>query len=191
MQDALALLGELLTFALLHAIDDNIRKEMYSASTERLQTWLEPKPTKKDPTMANQLFKCKCTKTSTLDSHNSAFEKVMSIFATPFAESSRNLHNIRFHKTLSLPAAVCGAKIAVDMPDPQSTVRKTGLVIHPLDQYIAASPDGLIRSGEDYMLLEIKSIFNPDGSSLEGFLSKRPDFCLSYTNGFISLKNKS
>ncbi|GFT04594.1 hypothetical protein NPIL_526521 [Nephila pilipes] len=50
---------------------------------------------------------------------------------------------------------------------PQCIVRKNGLVIHPLDQYIAASPDGLIRSGEDYMLLEIKCILNPDGSSPE------------------------
>ncbi|GFT98951.1 SWIM-type domain-containing protein [Nephila pilipes] len=70
----------------------------------------------------------------------------------------------------------------------QSIVRKTGLVIHPLDQYVAASPDGLIRSGEVYMLLEIKCIFNPDGSSLEELISKWSDFCLSNTNGFISLK---
>ncbi|GBN62936.1 hypothetical protein AVEN_215834-1 [Araneus ventricosus] len=40
--------------------------------------------------------------------------------------------------------------------NPQCVVRKTGLVIHPVYQYIAASPDGLIKSGDDYMLLEIK-----------------------------------
>ncbi|GFT90125.1 hypothetical protein NPIL_401441, partial [Nephila pilipes] len=50
------------TFALLHTIDDYNRKEMFSAATERLQTWHQPKSTKKDPTKASQLFKCRCTK---------------------------------------------------------------------------------------------------------------------------------
>ncbi|GFS93834.1 putative gag-pol protein [Nephila pilipes] len=273
------------TFALLHAIDDYIKKEMFSAPTERLQTWHQPRPTKKDPTESSLLFKCRCEKTPTPDSNKFAFKKMRGIFATPFAESVISVNKIRFDKTLSLPAAVCSAKIAFDIPNmniseafffhqhyfrnieelveieqrtvhqnssewrqerklritasdaksifsrvanfealatqilkkknssiehipavryglemedivrsmvqhmhPQSIVRKTGLVIHPLDQYIAASPDGLIRSGEDYMLLEIKCIFKPDGSSLEELISKRSDFCLSNTNGFISLK---
>ncbi|GFX28082.1 hypothetical protein TNCV_424101 [Trichonephila clavipes] len=34
----------------------------------------------------------------------------------------------------------------VQQRNPQNVVRQTGLVIHPLEQYIAASPDGLIRS---------------------------------------------
>ncbi|GFT26122.1 hypothetical protein NPIL_61061 [Nephila pilipes] len=105
-----------LTFALLHAIDDYIRNEMHSAPTERLQTWPQPKPTKTDPTMAIQLFKCKCTKASSLERNKFAFEEVTGIFATPFTESSRNLHNIRVHKTLLLPAVVCST-VAVDMPD--------------------------------------------------------------------------
>ncbi|GFT80682.1 SWIM-type domain-containing protein, partial [Nephila pilipes] len=273
------------TFALLHAIDDYIKKEMFSAPTERLQTWHQPRPTKKDPTESSLLFKCSCEKTPTPDSNKFAFKKMRGLFATPFAESVISVNKIRFDKTLSLPAAVCSAKIAFDIPNmnisetfffhqhyfrnieelveieqrtvhqnssewrqerklritasdaksifnrvanfealatqilkkknssiehipavryglemedivrsmvqhmhPQSIVRKTGLVIHPLDQYIAASPDGLIRSGEDYMLLEIKCIFKPDGSSLEELISKRSDFCLSNTNGFISLK---
>ncbi|GFU61621.1 hypothetical protein NPIL_621861 [Nephila pilipes] len=41
------------TFALLHAINDYIRKEIYSAPTERLQTWHQPKPTKKYLLMAS------------------------------------------------------------------------------------------------------------------------------------------
>ncbi|GFT50887.1 SWIM-type domain-containing protein [Nephila pilipes] len=83
------------TFSLLHAIDDYIRKEMFSAPSERLQTWHQPNPTKKDPTKASQLFKCRCTKASTLDSNKFAFKKVTGIFATPFAESSISLYNIR------------------------------------------------------------------------------------------------
>ncbi|GFV75985.1 SWIM-type domain-containing protein [Trichonephila clavipes] len=38
----------------------------------------------------------------------------------------------------------------VQQCNPHYVVRKTGLVVHPIEQYIAASPDGLIRSGEDY-----------------------------------------
>ncbi|GFT98494.1 SWIM-type domain-containing protein [Trichonephila clavipes] len=34
----------------------------------------------------------------------------------------------------------------VQQRKPQNVVRQTGLVIHPLEQYITASPDGLIRS---------------------------------------------
>ncbi|GFT35140.1 SWIM-type domain-containing protein [Trichonephila clavipes] len=34
----------------------------------------------------------------------------------------------------------------VQQRNPQNVVRQTGLVIHPLEQYIAASPDVLIRS---------------------------------------------
>ncbi|GFU03127.1 hypothetical protein NPIL_667681 [Nephila pilipes] len=44
------------------------------------------------------------------------------------------------------------------------------------------SPDGLIRSGEDCMLSEIKTIFNPEGSSLEELIRKRPDLGLSNDN---------
>ncbi|GFS88688.1 hypothetical protein NPIL_164141 [Nephila pilipes] len=64
------------TFALLHAIDDYIRKGMYTVPSERLQTWDQPKPTKKDSTMATQLFKCKCTEASSPDSNKFAFEEV-------------------------------------------------------------------------------------------------------------------
>ncbi|GFU18159.1 hypothetical protein TNCV_2033181, partial [Trichonephila clavipes] len=40
----------------------------------------------------------------------------------------------------------------VQQRNPQNVVRQTGLVIHPLEQYIAASPDGLIRSEVDFVL---------------------------------------
>ncbi|GFW15084.1 SWIM-type domain-containing protein [Trichonephila clavipes] len=52
----------------------------------------------------------------------------------------------------------------VQQRNPHYVVRKTGLVVHPIQQYIAASPDGLIRSGEDYMIMEIKCLYNPEGS---------------------------
>ncbi|GFU17313.1 SWIM-type domain-containing protein [Trichonephila clavipes] len=77
----------------------------------------------------------------------------------------------------------------VQQRNPQNVVRQTGLVIHPLEQYIAASPDGLIRSGEDYMLMEIKCIFNPKGHSVQELICNRPDFCLMNSNGIIALKN--
>ncbi|GFQ66624.1 DDE_Tnp_IS1595 domain-containing protein [Trichonephila clavata] len=35
----------------------------------------------------------------------------------------------------------------VEQRNPHYVVRKTGLVVHYIEQYIAASPDGLIRSG--------------------------------------------
>ncbi|GFT92848.1 hypothetical protein NPIL_694281 [Nephila pilipes] len=112
MKDALALLGKILpfckhTFALLHAIDDYIRKEMFSAPTERLQTWHQPRPSKKDPSESSLLFKCTCTKTPTPDSNKFTFKKMRGIFATPLAESIINLNKSRFDKTLSLPALNC------------------------------------------------------------------------------------
>ncbi|GFW21816.1 SWIM-type domain-containing protein [Trichonephila clavipes] len=55
----------------------------------------------------------------------------------------------------------------VQQRNPHYVVRKTGLVVHPIQQYIAASPDGLIRSGEDYMIMEIKCLYNPEGHSLQ------------------------
>ncbi|GFY46676.1 SWIM-type domain-containing protein [Trichonephila inaurata madagascariensis] len=55
----------------------------------------------------------------------------------------------------------------VQQRNPHYVVRKTGLVVHPIEQYIAASPDGLIRSGEDYMIMEIKCLYNPEAPALK------------------------
>ncbi|GFU93854.1 SWIM-type domain-containing protein [Trichonephila clavipes] len=66
----------------------------------------------------------------------------------------------------------------VQQRNPQNVVRQTGLVIHPFEQYITAFLDGLIRSGENYMLMEIKCIFNPKGHSVQELIYNRPDFCL-------------
>ncbi|GFT89585.1 SWIM-type domain-containing protein [Trichonephila clavipes] len=46
----------------------------------------------------------------------------------------------------------------VQQCNPHYVVRKTGLVVHPIEQYIAASPDGFIRSGEDCMIIKIKCL---------------------------------
>ncbi|GFT73793.1 hypothetical protein TNCV_1327891 [Trichonephila clavipes] len=43
-------------FAVLYAIEDYSCKEMYSTSTERLQTWHSPKPCKTLPSSSNQTF---------------------------------------------------------------------------------------------------------------------------------------
>ncbi|GFX55602.1 SWIM-type domain-containing protein [Trichonephila clavipes] len=43
-------------FAVLYAIEDYSCKEMYSTSTERLQTWHQPKPCKTLPLSSNQTF---------------------------------------------------------------------------------------------------------------------------------------
>ncbi|GFW56442.1 SWIM-type domain-containing protein, partial [Trichonephila clavipes] len=80
------------------------------------------------------------------------------------------------------------ARHTVQQRNPHYVVRKTGLVVHPIQQYIAASPDGLIRSGEDYMIMEIKCPYNPEGHSLQELINKRHEFCLSNNNGVISLK---
>ncbi|GFQ88455.1 SWIM-type domain-containing protein [Trichonephila clavata] len=71
----------------------------------------------------------------------------------------------------------------------QYVVRKTGLVIHPIYQFIAASPDGLIKAGEDFMLLEIKSIFNPKNETLTELRKSRADFCLTDTDGGSEKEN--
>ncbi|GFS51529.1 hypothetical protein NPIL_271811 [Nephila pilipes] len=158
------------TFALLHAIDDYIRKEMFSVSTERLQTWHKPRPTKKDPTKASLLFKCRCTKASTLDSNKFAFKKSKELF-TRIAVSGGKKGSFVLQQVMPNPFSaewlilkqknssvqhIPAVKYGLETEDrvrsmvqhmyPQSIVRKTVLVIHPLEQYIAASPDGLIRS---------------------------------------------
>ncbi|GFQ91589.1 SWIM-type domain-containing protein [Trichonephila clavata] len=68
----------------------------------------------------------------------------------------------------------------VQQRNPHYVVRKTGLVVHPIEQYIAASPDGLIKSGEDYMIMEIKCLYNPEGHSLQE-LTKGMTFVLRTT----------
>ncbi|GFW18179.1 DUF1758 domain-containing protein [Trichonephila clavipes] len=77
-------------------------------------------------------------------------------------EVMRNESEVIFEKSILLPAAdgsldfIPAVKYGLEHEDyiryivqqrnPQNVVRQTGLVIHPLEQYIAASPDGLIRS---------------------------------------------
>ncbi|GFU64687.1 hypothetical protein TNCV_876121 [Trichonephila clavipes] len=46
-------------FALLHAIEDYVRNELFYASTERLQIWHHPKPSK---TVSQEIFKGESSK---------------------------------------------------------------------------------------------------------------------------------
>ncbi|GFQ99523.1 SWIM-type domain-containing protein [Trichonephila clavata] len=47
-------------FALLHAIVDYVSKELFYASTERLQTWHHPKSAKTISQEANKIFAGEC-----------------------------------------------------------------------------------------------------------------------------------
>ncbi|GFW90737.1 SWIM-type domain-containing protein [Trichonephila clavipes] len=175
-------------FALLHAIEDYVRNELFYASTERLQTWHHPKPSKTVPQETSKIFKGESSKRRLL---NTNFDYDAINFC-PFMEVMRNESEVIFEKSILLPAAedsldfIPAVKYGLEHEDyiryivqqrnPQNVVRQTGLVIHPLEQYIAASPDGLIRSGEDYMLMEIKCVFNLKGHSVQELICNRPDF---------------
>ncbi|GFW58913.1 SWIM-type domain-containing protein [Trichonephila clavipes] len=210
-------------FALLHAIEDYVRNELFYASTERLQTWHHPKPSKTVPQETSKIFKGESSKRRLL---NTNFDYDAINFC-PFMEVMRNESEVIFEKSILLPAAVCSQKnmdeilalerrtmgqncsewhlerklrltasdtkliisrvadfktlasqilkkkddsldfipavkyglehedyirYIVQQRNPQNVVRQTGLVIHPLEQYIAASPDGLIRSEVDFVL---------------------------------------
>ncbi|GFR14340.1 hypothetical protein TNCT_736671 [Trichonephila clavata] len=44
-------------FALLHAIEDYVKKELFHASTEQIQFWLEPKPAENLSLEVSKVFK--------------------------------------------------------------------------------------------------------------------------------------
>ncbi|XP_059157976.1 uncharacterized protein LOC131942244 [Physella acuta] len=65
--------------------------------------------------------------------------------------------------------------------------RNTGFIIHPVHNFIGASPDGLLYHTTEIMLVEIKCIFNPQRYSLEELCSKRKHFFLTNDSGNIHL----
>ncbi|GFW95022.1 SWIM-type domain-containing protein [Trichonephila clavipes] len=73
-------------FALLHAIEDYVRNELFYASTERLQTWHHPKPSKTVPQETSKIFKGESSKRRLL---NTNFD-YNAINFCPFMEVMRN-----------------------------------------------------------------------------------------------------
>ncbi|GFU15928.1 SWIM-type domain-containing protein [Trichonephila clavipes] len=189
-------------FALLHAINDYIAKKLYEAPTERLQTWHQPKPIKMVSQTSEELF----MREPAIAVEN---EIGFDFTAAPFFylsldgsvqkyagnQTQGNYSPSSVYEVLTnIPAVRYGlenedyVRHTVQQRNPHYVVRKTGLVVHPIQQYIAASPDGLIRSGEDYMIMEIKCLYNPECHSLQELINKRHDFCLSNYNVANSLK---
>ncbi|GFT16196.1 SWIM-type domain-containing protein [Trichonephila clavipes] len=93
-------------FALLHAIEDYVRNELFYASTERLQTWHHPKPSKTVPQETSKIFKGESSKRRLL---NTNFDYDAINFC-PFMEVMRNESEVIFEKSILLPAAVCSQK---------------------------------------------------------------------------------
>ncbi|GFW88192.1 SWIM-type domain-containing protein [Trichonephila clavipes] len=56
-------------FALLHAIEDYVRNELFYASAERLQTWHHPKPSKTVPQETSKIFKGESSKRRLLNTN--------------------------------------------------------------------------------------------------------------------------
>lgn len=64
---------------------------------------------------------------------------------------------------------------------PNYIFRNTGLVVHPDYPFLGASPDGLLYNKDDFMIVEIKCIYNPKHNSLDELINQRRDFCLLQT----------
>ncbi|GFV30413.1 SWIM-type domain-containing protein [Trichonephila clavipes] len=99
-------------FALLHAIEDYVRNELFYASTERLQTWHHPKPSKTVPQETSKIFKGESSKRRLL---NTNFD-YDTINVCPFMEVMRNESEVIFEKSILLPAAVCSQKCVDNLP---------------------------------------------------------------------------
>ncbi|GFU98770.1 retrovirus-related Pol polyprotein from transposon opus [Trichonephila clavipes] len=160
-------------FALLHAINDYIAKKLYEAPTERIQTWHQPKPIKMVPQTSEELFMREPAIAVENEIGVANFEALSTLIFKKKDEVLTNIPDVRYG--LKNEDYV---RYTVQQRNPHYVVRKTGLIVHPIQQYIAASPDGLIRSGEDYMIMEIKCLYNPEGHSLQELINKRRDFCL-------------
>ncbi|GFX53028.1 SWIM-type domain-containing protein [Trichonephila clavipes] len=114
-------------FALLHTINDYIAKKLYEAPTERLQTWHQPKPVKMVP-QTSEVF----MREPAIVAEN---EIEFDFTAAPF-----------FYLSLDGSVQKYAGNQTQGNYSSSSVFPKTGLVVHPIEQYIAASPDGLIRS---------------------------------------------
>ncbi|GFV37970.1 SWIM-type domain-containing protein [Trichonephila clavipes] len=101
-----------IVFALLHAMEDDVRSELFYASTERLQTWHHPKPSKTVPQETSTIFKGESSKRRLL---NTNFN-YNAINFWPFMEVMRNESEVIFEKSILLPAAVCSQKCVDNLP---------------------------------------------------------------------------
>ncbi|GFS63455.1 SWIM-type domain-containing protein, partial [Trichonephila clavipes] len=99
-------------FALLHAIEDYVRNELFYASTERLQTWHHPKPSKTVPQKTSIIFKGESSKLKLLNTNFDYNE----INFCPFMEVKRNECEVILEKSILLPAAVCSQKCVENLP---------------------------------------------------------------------------
>ncbi|GFV53000.1 SWIM-type domain-containing protein, partial [Trichonephila clavipes] len=99
-------------FALLHAIEDYVRNELFYASTERLQTWHHPKPSKTVSQESSKIFKGESSKRRLFNINFDYNE----INFCPFMEVKRNESEVISEKSIILPAAVCSQKSVENLP---------------------------------------------------------------------------
>ncbi|GFU32073.1 SWIM-type domain-containing protein [Trichonephila clavipes] len=99
-------------FALLHAIENYVRNELFYASTERLQTSHHPKPSKTVPQETSKIFKGESSKRRLLNTNFDYNE----INFCPFMEVKRNESEVILEKSILLPAAVCSQKCVEYLP---------------------------------------------------------------------------
>ncbi|GFR11620.1 hypothetical protein TNCT_449441 [Trichonephila clavata] len=97
---------------LLHTIVDYVSKELFYASTERLQTWHHPKPAKTFSQEASKIFAGESSKRKL---QNTNFDCDQLDFC-PFLEAKRNAKEVIFDKMILLPAAVCSRKCSENLP---------------------------------------------------------------------------
>ena len=74
---------------------------------------------------------------------------------------------------------------------PSIVVQPSGLVIHPVYHWLAASPDDLVNdpaSSDPLGIAEYKNPYKFRSMSLIDAVSQANNFCLTYNNGSLSLK---
>ncbi|GFT35142.1 hypothetical protein TNCV_352771 [Trichonephila clavipes] len=99
-------------FALLHAIEDDVRNELFYASTERLQTCHHPKPSKTVPQETTKIFKGESSKRRLLNTNFDYNE--INFFSS--MEVKRNESEVILEKSILLPAAECSQKCLENLP---------------------------------------------------------------------------
>ncbi|GFT73769.1 SWIM-type domain-containing protein [Trichonephila clavipes] len=103
-------------FAVLYAIEDYSCKEMYSTSTERLQTWHPPKPCKTLPLSSNQTFGKSQNETKKIKINEEFKWECLDNFNLPCTLALANRDEVKLNLTIGLPAAVCSKKVPINMP---------------------------------------------------------------------------
>ncbi|GFT77980.1 SWIM-type domain-containing protein [Trichonephila clavipes] len=103
-------------FAVLYAIEDYSCKEMYSTSTERLQTWHQPKPCKTLPLSSNQTFGKSHNETKKIKIDEEFKCECLDNFNLPCTLALANRDEVKLNLIIGLPAAVCSKKVPINMP---------------------------------------------------------------------------